>query len=85
MGLMDIVKGPRCDMCGHRSDTVGKRPGTQLKLCTGCSKSHRRSDNSKPHGSAAAGYRAASGGPPHLAGPMGSRYRGPTPPPQRRR
>jgi hypothetical protein len=85
VGLMDIVRGPRCDMCGRRSDTVGKRPETGLTLCTKCSKGLKAADRSKPYGSAAVGYRAGTGQPPKLAGPMGSGYRGPTPPAQRRR
>jgi len=88
VGLRDIIQGKRCDMCGQRKDDVGPRSGLgrdggALNLCTKCSKAMRRSDRSKPHGSADAGYRP--GQPPKLAGPMGSRYRGPTPPPQRRK
>lgn len=84
MGLRDLVLGKRCDMCGQRRDDVGPRAHAGgLCLCTKCSKAMRQSDRSKPHGSAAARYKP--GQPPKLAGPMGSRYRGPEPPPQRRR
>lgn len=75
----------RCGMCGERRPDVG-RYGTgaaMVKRCTGCRKSERASDRSKPYGSAAAGYRP--GQPPKLAGPMGSAYRGPAPRPQRRK
>lgn len=85
MGLMDIISGKRCEMCGKRKDTVGKRPGTALQVCTPCGKSLRKSDKGTPPGTRASGYRAGSGQPPHLAGPMGSPYRGPAVKPQRRK
>jgi hypothetical protein len=77
----------RCGLCGQRRADVGEygSGGSKVRRCTKCRKSERASDRSKPYGSGAAGYRAASGQPPKLAGPMGSRYRGPEPPPQRRR
>jgi hypothetical protein len=83
MGFLDIILGARCDMCGQRKDDVGKRPGTGMELCTKCSKSLKRADRSSPPGSRSSGYKP--GQPPKLAGPMGSKYRGPEPPAQRRR
>lgn len=77
----------RCGMCSRRRADVG-RYGTgaaMVKRCTRCRKAERASDRSKPYGSSAAGYRAASGQPPKLAGPMGAAYRGPVPAPQRKK
>ncbi len=77
----------RCGMCGQRRSDVG-RYGTgaaMVKRCTRCRKAERASDKSKPYGSAAAGYKAASGRPVPIARPMGTRYVGPEPAPQRRR
>ena len=83
--LMDALRGPRCDMHGGRVDAVFvAEKGSSLKVCARCKRSLKAADGSAPHGSRAAGYRAGSGQPPKLAGPMGSRYRGPEPPPQRR-
>jgi hypothetical protein len=70
-------------MCGYRKNDVGPRAGTGMRLCTKCSKTLKRSDSSAPHGSRDAGYKP--GQPPKLAGPMGSKYRGPEPPAQRRK
>jgi ribosome-binding protein aMBF1 (putative translation factor) len=84
--IMDAVRGPRCDMCGRRVDAVFiAEKGSSLKVCAKCKKSLRASDRSAPHGHSAAGYRAGSGQPPKLAGPMGSKYRGPAPRDQQRR
>jgi hypothetical protein len=78
---------PRCGLCGERRSDVGQygTGSSAVKRCTRCRKVERRSDRSTPYGAGAAGYRSASGRPPHLAGPMGGRYRGPAPAPQRRR
>jgi ribosome-binding protein aMBF1 (putative translation factor) len=82
--VMDAIRGPRCDMCGHRVNAVFiAEKGSSLKVCAKCKKSLRAADRSKPHGSTAAGYRP--GQPPRVAGPMGAPYRGPAPQPQRRR
>jgi len=75
----------RCGMCGQKRADVG-RYGTgsaMVKRCPPCRKAERKSDRSQPYGSRAAGYRP--GQPPKIAGPMGSKYRGPEPPPQRRK
>jgi len=84
--LVDAIRGPRCDMCGRRVDAVfSAEKGSSLKVCARCKRSLKAADKGAPYGSGEAGYRAGSGQPPKLAGPMGSRYRGPEPPPQRRR
>lgn len=77
----------RCGLCGSKRADVGEygTGASKVKRCTRCRKAERQSDRSKPYGSSKAGYRAASGQPPKLAGPMGARYRGPAPAPQRRR
>ena len=60
--VMDMLCGPRCDMCGHRADAVFiAEKGSSLKVCAKCKKSLKAADRSKPHGSAAAGYRAGAG------------------------
>jgi len=84
--LMDALLGPRCGLCGRRVDAVfAAERGSDLKVGKCCKRTLAAADRSAPHGSRAASYRAGSGKPPHLAGPMGARYRGPEPPPQRRR
>lgn len=85
MGIRDVLLGKRCEMCGRRGGDVAHWRNLGMTLCTRCKRGLRAADRSQPHGSAAAGYRAGSGQPPKIAGPMGQGYRGPAPKPQRRR
>lgn len=73
---MDALRGPRCDMCGKRVDAVFM--AGSLKVCAKDKRTLRAADRS-------GGASTATGRPPHLAAPMGSRYRGPVPAPQRRK
>jgi hypothetical protein len=75
----------RCGLCGKRKPDVGQygTGGNSIRRCTRCRKVEKASDRSKPPGSAAAGCKP--GQPPRIARPMGTRYVGPAPKPQRRR
>lgn len=41
MSLIDILKGPRCDMCGKRKSDVAKRAKLGGTFCTSCAKAYR--------------------------------------------
>jgi hypothetical protein len=85
MGLRDLVLGPRCDSCGRRGQDVVSYRSMRMDLHPGCKRALHRADTSQPYGSRAAGYRAGSGQPVKIAGPMGGRYTGPAAKDQRRK
>jgi hypothetical protein len=83
MGIRDVLQGKRCDMCGHRGSDVIHYRREAMNLHAKCKKKLQAADRSAPPGAREAGYKP--GQPPKLAGPMGGRYRGPEPQPQRRK
>jgi hypothetical protein len=41
MSFMDILKGPRCDMCGKRKSDVAHSAKLGGKFCNACKKAYR--------------------------------------------
>jgi recombinational DNA repair protein (RecF pathway) len=41
MGIMDIIKGPRCDMCGKRKSDVANSVKYGGTFCSACKKAFR--------------------------------------------
>lgn len=49
MGLLDVIRGPKCQVCGRRGDDVFVRMRLQMVLCSRDAKAMAVASDKKPH------------------------------------